>query len=1249
MARLQEKVQMNKVNAPVIFIGCGGIGSKIIKGVADRALHDDNSNLRFVVMDTDVNDISKVDKGANIIAVQTSSTATIENYLKNDKEAKNKWFPVNKMLDPKPVSEGAGQVRAISRLALNATIKQGNIMKLYNAIDELFLKDGGKFKQAIKVVIASTAAGGTGSGIAMEVGMLVRNYIKKNYPEAAAMIRGFLVMPGVMDTVIDTQSERDSIRCNGYATIKEINAFMMKGSGFFDTVPELNRYRDLCVSIPNSTSGEEKLSCLPFDFCFLLDRADSNSGIMPNMGQYINYAAQAIYEQNIGPMSTKSSSKEDNVLKLCIRPESLGRCRFGGAGASKLIYPYEKIRDYIALNWTRTAIIGSSANKSLSEAEKVELIKGSWLQYDLQYKDERKKFDENPAGGEEPKLEEVYVRAMTSGKDSSSGNAFTSRLWNKYLIPKILDTKNAGVGKVTENSKDKPNILSDNHRADASSSTQKVARAYIATIIQEIIKKHLNFYDSTFLECYETAQQECQKGVAGKSHQNKFTAIQSIVEIAKNGSAEKAATDLANAIFSSTAPANNDRLGDHMLEKYVSSNGKVMHPNAIRFMLYELHKFIDSSIQKFRSGADDFAFEAVEEIHCNGTKDENGKVDKKEFDVPGLKARGKETTLEAMCKACDEANYYSENTNGQMCEDKLTSYAKDAVNYLIYKIGYHIYKIAQPALEELLEAFRQFYGTFESKVPALEKKKEDIVTSLKFQDGDYIWNLFKDKDVLDRISDMNSTPTESGEDSAELYAKIYDSVRENAYTIARTKYNPYEFSVTKDIFFDVIVPYFTKMVENGVDAINVDNVLCAIKLEAKIKNNIAVENTTPSQREEKHCELDTEENYNKYIHDTILRCQNLASPGILKNTHDEAREVSSIAYSSALRDSGGIRVSDFLNDQEKTDTVSAYELHFFRSTYNVTPIQLSKLVAPSEEGIEDQFSLSSQGELDLPSTGDYFRIYQKYMDTIGPDSKTSAVITPHVDQRWNAISVLPELDMDYQRKLMSKIHKSLIYGFVYDRIKMHPISDDDEDQMVYVYYDNDEVRQEMKVSNGTRCDELYEVLDCLYFDRMAVSKIRDFVNAVRVKIQERGCKTLADSDFFKAISKLSRKKLVNISEENNNEIISLFEVVLLYCNSLPAQGKDESEMRVMVNSIIEIIQAEIKIFTSNPDTVISRTAEVLLEQFKLFLDSYKKNKRFLRIGIFSDDVVETAQSALIHYFKEQDMMKYVDKVREIEF
>ena len=209
----KERLQPNKVEA-TLFVGLGGIGSRIIKGVRDRCVNDSLENVQFVTMDTDVNDLERLENGPSIVTIQTSSSRSVAAYLRNDAVAKNEWFPENKILDGKTVSEGAGQVRAISRLALNATIKQGKIAALYKAIDSLYMKNGSDRNRAVKVIIASTSTGGTGSGITLPVAMLIRQYLKKNYPESAAIIRGFIVMPSVMDTVIDSESERKSQRRN---------------------------------------------------------------------------------------------------------------------------------------------------------------------------------------------------------------------------------------------------------------------------------------------------------------------------------------------------------------------------------------------------------------------------------------------------------------------------------------------------------------------------------------------------------------------------------------------------------------------------------------------------------------------------------------------------------------------------------------------------------------------------------------------------------------------------------------------------------------------------------------------------------------------------------------------------------------------------------------------------------------------------------------------------------------------------
>ena len=1241
MSKLVEVVQPNVVNAPVLFVGCGGIGSKIIKGVADRALHDDNSMLRFVCMDTDVNDILSINKGANIRAVATSSTATIETYLKNDKIAKEKWFPGNKMLDSKPVSEGAGQVRAISRLALNATIKEGGIIELYNAIDELFLKDGGSFKQAIKVVVASTAAGGTGSGIAMEVGMLIRHYINKNYPEAAVMIRGFLVMPGVMDTVIDTQSERDSIRSNGYATIKEINAFMMKGSGFFDTVPELQRYKDLAISIPSATSGEEKLSNLPFDFCFLMDKTDSNSGNMIKLPQYISFASQAIYEQTIGPMNKASNSKEDNVLKLCIRPETLGRCRFGGMGASKLVYPYEQIKRFIALNWTRAAIIGSSADDSLTDEQREELLKNSWMQYDVQFREELKEYNENPsAGGEAPTIEKSYVNAMKQGKDESAGNTFTANIWKRDLTPKVMGLFKQQ-GSVQREGGQKLKTILDYIKPD--SSTQDVAKSYLATIINEVLENRLVMSFPDFKQNNATAGQPCS--AEGASHKDKYECIEALEMLSKDERVGEIATVLTKGIFSSKSPIAKQGLGDFMLEKYITVNGKAMHPNAIRFMLYELYDVLKKCRDIFKKDMSKEDYEHMLEVIKFG---EGGKSGIDKYQVGGLKAAGKESNLSDMCNACDKKNVFRGTEEGDNCEKFLMGYYQNVKKYIVSVIGYNVCEVAMPKISSLINAYQDFFNSFDAKVPEIEKKKEDITTALEFNNGDYVRHLFNDEKLLRFLSDSVDRPADTGETTNQLYAKIFESVRSNAYVNEKQGFNPFMYEAKEDIFDDVIIKYYDQMVEDNVDAINVRNILEAIKLEFTVHNSLEVKETSPAQKDKKQRDLSTPENLTKYINTLIENCWNLASPGIKKNTQDEAREVKAVACSDSLVDGAGIRISEFLADAIRTNTVSAYELHFFRSVYNITPTQLSKLSAPSIEEAQDQFAMSSEGELDLPSAGDYFRVYQKYMDTIGPDSKTSAVITPHIDQRWNAISVLPELDMDYQKQLMSKIHKAMLYGFLYKRVFMKPVSDEDPDEMIYGYLDQDEYEQDLIVSNGTRCDMLYEVLDALYFDRKAVSVIRDYVNETRLKTKEVGCTKLEDSPFFKELATLNRKRIINQAKDVKDEMISLFEIVLLYCNSLPAQSKDENEMRIMIESVLEVIHDELALFTSNADTLLSRTAETLLAQFKLFVKTYKSNSKMLRVGIFSDDVVKTTQRALIKFFKRRDLMKYVDLIKEIE-
>lgn len=1220
----KENLQPNRSNAPILFIGEGGIGSKIVAGVARRAIKDDTSNIRFVIMDTDANDIKTVAGGAEIIPIQTSSTRTVSNYLKNDANASQNWFPVNEMLKDKPVSEGAGQIRAISRLALNDIIKDGRIQKLYSAIDDLFLKDGGGLKQAIRVVIASTVAGGTGSGIALETGMLVRHYIKKNYPDAAVMIRGFLVMPGVMDTVIKTQSERDSLRCNGYATIKEINAFMMKGSGFFDIVPELKRYQNLHITIPSATSGTEKISNLPFDFCFLMDRTDSNAGNMTSLPQYIDYAAQSLYEQNIGPMYTKASSVEDNVLKLCIDPNKLGRCRFAGAGASALRYSYEDIRDYIALNWTRASIIGSSADDKLTDKQREELLANSWLQYDKKFAEEYKKWDENPSASSknEPTRAGVYVSTVESGADASTGNDFSVMLWDKYLNAKFA-------------------ILAD----DEAKTIDNVAKHYINSLVDGVKDGQI---ERTFalkgeegaLGTLEIASSRATNARStGKDKDGPFVirlnAIEELEATAASTRFSEIVKSFTKEVFNSKVSTTKEELGEYMLEKFISVNGKPMHPNAVRYLLYKLKNEIEKM-----DGESTETFSNYDNKKSDITDGEPSN-----FSV-GLNP-GRESDLGEMCAACDKIKDWAKfGGAADNCNDKLDDLYAIVQKYFDAVIVKEVCSVASGAVDNLIKVYEEFYKSFENKIPSIEKKKETIVTKLKFNNGDCVRYVLGEKKYLDKLVESVGRPTDSGEEASKLYGKIFESLRNNSYIEARRNVNPLNYETKKDIFDDIIIEYYKDRVEESCDIINVDNILQAIKLEHDVKAAIEISETADSKQEARAEELNSESSIKKHINDLIETCKNLASPSIKTNDNEEAREVNLITCNDALEDGGGIRIDDFIPNALRSASVSRNELRFYRAEYNIMPVQLAKLSAPAYNDVTDEFSVDGENEYEQLSAGDYFSIYQRYMDNVGPDSATSAIITPHVDKRWNAVSSMPELDMNYQRRLMRKIHKAMIYGFMYDRIRLYKTTDENPDEKIYKYLDEEDDTVDFFVTNKTKCDVLFEVLDSLYLDRKAVATIREFVNSVRIKNSEEGFRSYEDIRFFQMLNNLKFRRFVNNKELNECEdIISLFTVVLMYCNTLPAKSKDTAEMKIMVEAIIEMIYTEMSPCTATDEAHVSKVANIIVEQYNLFIENFEKHADVLRRGMFSEQVCEAIYRAICAYFRKNKIESYKDKLK----
>ena len=129
--------------APTLLVGLGGTGSKIVCRVSKMVTEEQRKRIGFAVFDTDINELREIrEENPYIKTIQTSTKLTVGEYLNIDTHARDTWFPVNGILNSKSLTEGAGQVRAISRLALDTAIRAGNMEPLHKAIEELYKLEG---------------------------------------------------------------------------------------------------------------------------------------------------------------------------------------------------------------------------------------------------------------------------------------------------------------------------------------------------------------------------------------------------------------------------------------------------------------------------------------------------------------------------------------------------------------------------------------------------------------------------------------------------------------------------------------------------------------------------------------------------------------------------------------------------------------------------------------------------------------------------------------------------------------------------------------------------------------------------------------------------------------------------------------------------------------------------------------------------------------------------------------------------
>lgn len=414
---------------PTILVGLGGIGSSVVNEIYGKIPEKSRESVAIHGFDTDINTIKQMDHLASHMT-QTSTRKSVGEYL-HEQPSLKKWFPENRFLDKKTMTEGAGQIRSVSRLAFRAAMEDKKFTDLEESIRAIFPVNSDRMIYGVRVIIITSLVGGTGSGIYLQVAMYLRWLLATKFNQSSVLIRGAFLLPDVLvETNTLDHREWESVRANGYASMKELNAITQSALGDAAADNGVNielEFRPGQEDLQGRSAHAVTREQLPYEFCFLYDYENTNGQNLPSVKEYLHQISQTIYLQLFSPISSKHFSQEDNQILEMINSE--GKGRFCGAGTSSLRYPYESMLNYCSLRWASSGLddswlhLDSLYDKEIQQYE-MDLRRG--INRERPEKGERFRWDLRNLGtgkNHHPFFTDIYRQTRIVSKEGDLGPA----------------------------------------------------------------------------------------------------------------------------------------------------------------------------------------------------------------------------------------------------------------------------------------------------------------------------------------------------------------------------------------------------------------------------------------------------------------------------------------------------------------------------------------------------------------------------------------------------------------------------------------------------------------------------------------------------------------------------------------------------------------------------------------------------------------------------------------------------------
>lgn len=966
--------------APTLIIGLGGTGCEIASRVDKLTNEEQRKFVRFVHFDTDANELRmRREETPYIKVVQTSSRLTVGQALRNDREARENSFPSNLQLLNKPLTEGAGQVRSISKLAFDACVREGRIAPLHEAIDELQKLNGDSMAQAMRVVIVSTLVGGTGSGILLPLSMYLRHYLE-NTCQKKPIIRGVCVLPDVFfHGGNKTETEKNNLRANAYATLRELDAFMLKADSA--NAAELSKKFWLKMPTPGTVDEYDDYSLNPMDFCFLFDGQNQDGDGLQTFSMYKQHVADCIYASSISMLNKRLNSSEDNtILQRCAEN---GRNRYCGFGTSKIVYPFKDVRDYIAMTWM---------NQSMTT---------DWLRYDKQYEEKLVKQQISRSQGVMlPPIDrrKFYCDSVTS--DQGEHNSFALSLFEEC------------------HNKDRLGISFTTPRWE---SYYDKLKAFIDDKVSEDVGYDEGIADNIEKNLNQMSQNVDDKDVQSFKGIYMMTAplMKTYFSITKRH-AEATAGVVADSVFS---PNNFDTSNEHHIEHWLTQNGIPLHPNSTRFFLYSLEMLLKEEKRRLSLPTKEDDFEAEmpvgeEDPFGNESFADLEKKVKNFFEV-------KDNIVESKSGNNDQSvnidTYVASFRGGLLGKnsdlfDKMNSvvskcrdHCANIRRYYAVYLRLTIINAALDYIDKLCNNYEYFFQQLDTEIKRLPRRIQRIEETYQNSAGNPVIYACASGKCLEGLVARCPNTVDSIALTPEFRQALFKGIFETLKVDGVDKQR----AVIDDLVNEDILEFWRgEAIGQYGKKIDMD-IIDALRTQAELEKG-----------------LEDAEEQRYFIEGIANEAKKLAAPFIDRPIGQEPYIIDACGMGAEVSSADDMLKASIIarvfDSREADEYMDKYQILYLKALYNLKICDLPK------------FAPADNNSVDPHNMGDYYKAYWKRIDSIIPDSMKTRVLTPHLDKRWHFIGVMPDLSDESEKRCIAEAHaafvSSIFYGWVkYDR------------------------------------------------------------------------------------------------------------------------------------------------------------------------------------------------------------------------